>query len=146
MQMKEGLENVQIGQPVASPDSNAQIEALQEQMKRQQELAGMKEQMELKNQLQLQQAQLQMQSQMIAMSNNAAPTIVNNNNNNNTLPVAAVPAGQQFTADQLRGCWFGCCVGPTEVRASALRNRPDALAHLAHRADPFPLHCSTCSG
>lgn len=43
-------------------------------------------------------------------------------------PVAAVASSQQFTADQLKGCWFGCCV--KEVRASALRNYPDALAHL----------------
>ena len=52
----------------------------------------------------------------------------NNNINNNTQPVAALPSSQQFTADQLEGCWFT----PTAlgVRASALRNRPDALAHL----------------
>jgi len=70
----------------------------------------------------------------------------NNNINNNTQPVAAVPSSQQFTADELKGCWFGRCVSPQEVRASALRNRPDALAHLFHRADPLPLHCSTRSG
>ena len=29
----------------------------------------------------------------------------NNNINNNTQPVAAVPSSQQFTADELKGCW-----------------------------------------
>ena len=54
-------------------------------------------------------------------------------------PVAAVPSGQQFTADQLKGCWFGCCVSPIHVRARALRSCPDTLAHLCSPLSPAPV-------
>jgi len=107
----------QMGTPVSSP--GADVASLQAQINHQQEMSALKDQMEMKQQMALQQAQLQMQGQMMAMQNNAGPTVINNNNNNNNNTAGAAPViiqmQQQTLFYQDPGCCMKFCCPPCAV-------------------------------